>query len=257
MSSAYRFISALRRSSQNPKQSQNSEGRTQPDTEIGREFERLAPWVTKFNIGGTDYGGWFDGMNDIRMRWFSEYFPRARTVLELGSLEGGHTFALSQRADVERVLALEARADNIARATFVQGLLGINKAEFVEANLEKAQLNTYGSFDAILCSGLLYHLPEPWQLLEQFPGVSPNLFLSTHYVADDEANVTLNGLRGARWDEGKVLGSLSGLSRKSFWPTLGSLIKLLTINDYKTIHIFENNLDHPNGRVVNLAATIS
>ena len=257
MSSAYRFISALRHSSQKPKQSQDSAGRAQPDTEVGREFESLGPWVTKFNVDGIEYGGWFDGMNDIRIRWFGEYFPQAQTILELGSLEGGHTFALSQRAGVERVLALEARADNIARARYVQGLLGIKKAEFVEANLERTQLNTYGRFDAILCSGLLYHLPEPWQLLEQFPGVSPNLFLSTHYVADDKANVTANGLRGARWDEGKVLGSLSGLSRKSFWPTLGSLINLLTINGYKTVHIFENNLDHPNGRVVNLAATIS
>jgi hypothetical protein len=255
VSSAYRFISALRRSSHNPRQSQNRAGRAQPDTEIGREFERLGPWVTKFNIDGTDYGGWFDAMNDIRIRWFSEYFTHARTVLELGSLEGGHTFALSQRPRVARVLALEARADNIARARFVQALLGINRAEFVEANLESAQLTKYGRFDAILCSGLLYHLPQPWQLLAQFPDISPNLFLSTHYMADDDANVTVNGLRGARWDEGKVLGPLSGLSRKSFWPTLGSLIKLLTINGYKTVHIFENNLDHPNGRVVNLAAT--
>jgi hypothetical protein len=92
-------------------------------------------------------------------------------------------------------------------------------------------------------------------LLAQFPKVSPNLFLSTHYVADEEADLTMNGLRGARWDEGRKLGSLSGMSRKSFWPTLGSLIKLLTINGYQTIHIFENNLNHANGRVVNLAAT--
>jgi methyltransferase family protein len=229
--------------------------RTQPDTEIGREFERLGPWVTKFNLAGADYGGWFDALNDVRIGWFVEYFKNARTVLELGSLEGGHTFALSRHPQVERVLALEARADNIARARFVQSLLGITKAEFVKSNLEETRIAKYGGFDAILCSGLLYHLPKPWHLLEQFPEVSPNLFLSTHYVADDQANVTVNGLRGVRWDEGKVLGPLSGLSRKSFWPTLGSLIKLLTNNGYKSVHIFENNLHHPNGCVVNLAAT--
>ena len=89
--------------------------RAQPDTEIGREFERLGPWVTKFNLAGADYGGWFDALNDVRIRWFVEYFKNARTVLELGSLEGGHTFALSRHPHVERVIALEARADNIAR----------------------------------------------------------------------------------------------------------------------------------------------
>jgi SAM-dependent methyltransferase len=253
MSRVIRFISGRQRSSPTKMQANPA----QPDTELGREFAERGPWVTKFNIDGNDYGGSFDAGNDIRMRWFVEYFKDARTILELGSLEGGHTFALSQHSHVERVLALEARADSIERARFVQELLKIKKAEFVQANLETVQLADYGSFDAILCSGLLYHLPEPWQLLEQFPAVSPNLFLSTHYVADEQANVSINGFRGVRWDEGRILGPLSGLSRKSFWPTLGSLIRLLTLNGYKTIHIFENNLHHPNGLVLNLAATAS
>jgi hypothetical protein len=48
---------------------------------------------------------------------------------------------------------------------------------------------------------------------------------------------------------------LSGLSKKSFWLTLGSLIGLLTANGYREVKIFEHDLAHPKGNAVTLAAT--
>ena len=63
------------------------------------------------------------------------------------------------------------------------------------------------------------------------------------------------GWRGKFYREGGFFDPLSGLSKKSFWLSLGSLIGLLTANGYKEIKIIEHNLTHPNGVSVTLAAT--
>ncbi len=223
--------------------------------DIAHEFERRKPWVTKFLIQGTEYGGEFDAMNDDRIGQFFRYFPNARTILELGALEGGHSFALANPPTVQRVVAVEGRISNIERARFVQRLVSTDKVEFLEANLENFELSTLGNFDATFCSGVLYHLPEPWKLIQQCAQISPNLFLWTHYAGENEAKETLHGQRGKWHEEGGLLDPLSGLSKRSFWPTMGSLIGLLTASGFRTVHLIENELTHANGLVVTLAAT--
>jgi SAM-dependent methyltransferase len=220
---------------------------------LTEEFEKRKPWFTKFKIGEAEYGGDYDAMRDPRLKLFSDYFPDARTILELGSLEGGHSFALAQKSQVEKVTAIEVRPVNIERSEFVREVLGIKNVEFIEANLEKTNLSALGQFDAVFCSGLLYHLPEPWKLIEQISRVSPNLFLWTHISGEIEGKKKQNGYRGKYYREGGWLDSLSGASKKSFWLTLGSLLHLLTANRYTLIHLLEN-IKHPNGLAVTLAA---
>jgi SAM-dependent methyltransferase len=223
--------------------------------DIAHEFERRKPWVTKFLIEGTEYGGQFDAMNDDRVSQFFQYFPNASTILELGALEGGHSFALANRPTVQRVVAAEGRFSNIEKALFVQGLVRTNKVEFVEANLENFDLLALGKFDAVFCSCVLYHLPEPWKLIEQCAQMSPNIFIWTHYAGENEAKETLQDLRGKWHQEGGLLDPLSGLSKRSFWPTLGSLISILTASGFRTVHLIGNELTHVNGLAVTLAAT--
>ncbi len=223
------------------------------DQKVAAAFAQHAPWVTRFRIGGEDYGGTFDAPNDHRLELFWEFFPGARRILELGSLEGGHTIGLAQRPGVEQVLGIEGRAANVTRARVVQDLLQVQKIEFVQANLEQIDLTQFGHFDAIFCSGLLYHLPEPWRLLEQFPKVANGLFLWTH-CAPETAGTFAEGYRGQRCNEGGPDEVLSGLSPDSFWPTLGSLCNMLTTFGYARLHLLHNHFSHQNGPAITLAA---
>ncbi|HMV46489.1 MAG TPA: class I SAM-dependent methyltransferase [Blastocatellia bacterium] len=225
-------------------------------TEIEREFAALQPWITKFVIEGRAYGGQFDALQDGRLTQFRQCFPSAQEILELGSLEGGHTIGLARQAGVRRVVGIEARQENLARATLAKKLLGANNIEFVQANLEATDLASYGKFDALFCSGLLYHLPEPWLLVQQFPRVSQNLFLWTHYAADPTADTLVNGYRGIWYQEGGIADPLSGVSATSFWPTLGSLLAMLQENGYRSVHILDNQTQHPHGPGVTLAASM-
>ena len=100
------------------------------------EFAKRAPWIFQFRIGEADYGGHVSAIGDVRIDEFHAFAPEAETILELGALEGAHTFMLAQHPRVKRVMALEGRAANIRKAEFLQELFGATNVEFAQANLE-------------------------------------------------------------------------------------------------------------------------
>ena len=224
-------------------------------TDLRAEFVKREPWITKFHLEGEDFGGYFDAMNDARITQFFEIFPDVENIIELGSLEGGHSFALAQNMHVKKVLAIEGRAHNIEKSKFVKELLNDKKVEFVQADIEKMNFEPFGTFDAVFCSGLLYHLPKPWELIPKLARISENIFIWTQISEEAKAKKMREGWRGRFHREGGLFDPLSGLSKRSFWLSLGSLVGLLTVNGYKEVKIIEHNLAHPNGHAVTLAAT--
>lgn len=220
---------------------------------VEKGFQRWEPWITKFVIEGKAYGGGYDIAEDRRP---GQFFRASLTPGEFLSwaVWRGHTFVLASHPSVASVLGIEGRETNVERARYVQGLLGIKNVEFVTANLETTDLTTLGLFDAIYCCGLLYHLPEPWKLIEQTVRVSPHLFLSTHYASEEMADATAHGLRGRRYQEFGLSDPLSGMSPDSFWPTLEGLQGMLTAAGFQKIEIVEDLPQHPHGPIVNLTA---
>lgn len=223
--------------------------------DLTSEFAKLGPWVFQFRIDGQDYGGAISAIGDARVDQFFRFAPKAGTILELGALEGAHTFILAQRPGVNRVLALEGREFNLRKSRFVQQLLHVANAEFAQANLENSDLAAFGKFDAVFCSGLIYHLPEPWKLISQLPALAPNLFIWTHYQADTDAEIVSDGLRGKIHPEGGAADPLSGMSATATWLTLESLIAALTRSGYASVHVIANDVSHPNGPAVTIGAT--
>lgn len=223
--------------------------------QIAEGFRRREPWVTRFTIAGQTYGGYFDAESDIRIPQFFESFPSVRTILELGCLEGGHTFQLAKRASV-KILAIDARRKNLDKARYVGRLLGVTNVKFVHFDLEKRSLLSLGKFDVVFCSGVLYHLPRPWELLDSLRLVAPRLFLWTHYAAPDKVTETLNGFPGHWYQEHGKDDPLSGMSPKSFWITLPSLLERLRQNGFESFKLGEDNPHHPNGPCVTLAAWV-
>jgi len=219
------------------------------------EFDKRKPWITKFVIDGNPYGGDYEAFSDKRIDQFCDHFRNTPTILELGSLEGGHTFRLAKRSGVRRVLGLDGRRENVDKARFVQKLLGIGNVEFREANLENCDLSAFGQFDAVLCIGLLYHLPEPWKLVEQVSKIASNLFIWTHYVEEERADIVINGFKGVNYQEAGLTDPLSGLSPNSFWPTLSSLILMLKLQGFETVQLIEDDPKHCHGPCVSLAAS--
>ena len=223
-------------------------------SDLTAEFAKLGPWIFQFRIDGQDYGGGISAVGDARIYQFFQFAPEVETILELGSLEGAQTFILAERPGVQRVLALEGREANLRKARFVQELLQVRNVEFAQANLEHAELAQFGKFDAVFCCGLLYHLPEPWKLIEQLPALAPILFIWTQYAAEEEAMDIGRGLRGKIHGEGGPDEPLSGMSATSIWLTLASLRELLRASGYKKIDILHDDPTHANGPAVTIGA---
>jgi SAM-dependent methyltransferase len=216
---------------------------------LADEFRRRGPWVTRFSVKGRSYGGDVSFRDDERLAQFLERFGDCKTVLELGSLEGGHTFQLAQHG--YRVTGVEGRSENVERARWVGDVLGVDGAEFFVADLESTPLSEFGRFDAVFCCGLLYHLPRPWQLLDQLPGVAPAAFFWTQYAG--VAEVEENGIEGAWYGEQGRKDPLSGLSPRSFWMTLPALMDRLRQNGFGRIDVVKDEPTHPHGPAVTLA----
>ena len=223
-------------------------------SDLAAEFAKLAPWIFQFRIDGHDYGGGISAVGDARIDQFFNFAPETKTILELGSLEGAQTFILAERPGVRRVLALEGREANLRKARFLQKLLQVRNVEFVQANLERAELAQFGKFDAVFCCGLLYHLPEPWKLIEQLSAVAPTLFIWTQYAAENEAIEVGHGLRGKVHGEGGPDEPLSGMSATATWLTLSSLRSVLNASGYKQVEIIDDDPKHANGPAVTIGA---
>ena len=78
-------------------------------------------------------------------------------ILDLGCLDGMFSieFAL-QGADTTGV---EIREANIKKAIFVKEVLNLKNLDFRRDDVRNISVESYGRFDAIICSGILYHLP--------------------------------------------------------------------------------------------------
>ena len=217
-------------------------------------FFRRRPWVSRFAIGGREYGGQYDPSRDPRVTHFRTHFPAARRVLELGSLEGAHSFTLRALPGVASVVGIEGRAANIEKARFVQRKLGVAGVEFVHANLEDFDLSSLGAFDAVFCAGLLYHLPRPWELLRRLRPACGSLLLATHYAWVTKADAEGGGYRGMMYREFGLAEPLSGLSEQSFWPTREALLAMLRDAGYGRVQVCDDHTAHPHGPLMTLAA---
>src|SRR5579871_6135865 len=74
-------------------------------------------------------------------------------ILDLASLEG--IFALEFASHGARVVAIEGREANNARAQFAAEALGLSNVEFVTDDVRNLSERKYGRFDVVLCSGIL------------------------------------------------------------------------------------------------------
>jgi 2-polyprenyl-3-methyl-5-hydroxy-6-metoxy-1,4-benzoquinol methylase len=110
-----------------------------------------------------------------------------RSVLDLGSLEGGFALALALRG--ANVTAIEARSANVAKIRLLRDHFGLGNLEIIEGDVKEISVERLGRFDIVLALGILYHLDDPVPWLRQLGQLTSSvLILDTHIApADDTA----------------------------------------------------------------------
>ena len=103
-----------------------------------------------------------------------------RQVLEVGPLEGGHTWML-ERAGAARVIAVEANARALLRCLIVKELVGLPRTTFLLGDAVAYLEASPPPFDAALAVGVLYHMTRPGRFLRALAAAAPRIFVWTCY----------------------------------------------------------------------------
>jgi SAM-dependent methyltransferase len=143
----------------------------------------------------------------------------------------------------EHVTAVEARPENIRKAEFVCELAGVDNVTFVEQDLETFDVRELGTFDAVYCSGILYHLRHPWRLLEQIAAVAPHALVWTHYWAQSDDLVEENGRRIKRVPEEFPEPLLRGTAAFASWFTREGLLEELRRVGFDGVEALAEDVD--------------
>jgi 2-polyprenyl-3-methyl-5-hydroxy-6-metoxy-1,4-benzoquinol methylase len=108
-------------------------------------------------------------------------FPEDKTQLriaDLGCLEGGYTVEFARLG--LNALGLDVRELNIEACRYVQSKVNLPNLEFVRDDVWN--IAAYGTFDAVFCCGLFYHLDRPREFLNLLSKVTKRvLILQTHF----------------------------------------------------------------------------
>src|ERR1017187_387350 len=102
------------------------------------------------------------------------------TVLEVGPLEGGHTYTLA-RLGAKSVTAVEAHQEAFLKCLVLKELLGMERVNFLYGDAVSFLRAIGHSYDIGFASGFLYHIARPVEFLELLCRRIRAVFLWTVY----------------------------------------------------------------------------
>ncbi|WP_174511851.1 class I SAM-dependent methyltransferase [Methylocella tundrae] len=105
-------------------------------------------------------------------------------ILELGPLEGAHTYQLA-KLGADRILSIEANSEAFLKCLIVKEILRTPRCRFLLGDCLKFLQINRDRFDMIFCSGILYHMENPFELIKAIAQHTDRVFLWTHYYDPD------------------------------------------------------------------------
>jgi SAM-dependent methyltransferase len=151
------------------------------------------------------------------------------TALDVGC--GTGFFSGFLRDSAFRVSALDGRKENVAEAQ-----RRVENVDFRQADIEDPSLPTLGTFDLVLCFGLLYHLENPFRAIRNLFALTGKVLIMESMCVPDESTLLY------LMDEGKLEDQ--GLNYVAFYPSEGCLIKMMWRAGFPFVYRFRNLPDH-------------
>ncbi len=209
---------------------------------------------------------------DVRISWALSQFGELKnqSVLELGPLEGGHSY-MFERAGAASVLAIEANPRAYLKCLVVKEILNLRHTHFLCGDFLEYWRNDPPRCDAACASGVLYHTLEPVELIAPLSKVTDRLFLWTHYY-DPQLLRPKQLKRFTAQYEREYEGFSSRLFRYNYWGSLGArrfcggsrayahwarreeILACLEHFGFNTVHTAFETPDHADGPALALVA---
>ncbi len=194
-----------------------------------------------------------------------------KRVLEIGPLEGAHTWHL-ERLGAREVIAIETSAESYLKCLIVKELAPLKRSAFLFGDALVYLENSTDTFDLIFCSGVLYHLTDPFLMIKAIAKATDHVFVWTHFIRDDVPSDAVsfgpkNFERTVVTREGRsftyYVGTYQDRSHGQFWGgnqnscvwmTLPSLLDMLKHCGFNKVDIDSVDNDHNAGPCVTLNA---
>jgi len=161
------------------------------EQELTQELERLRPFHHSIEL---PYGlNTFDSamsrrpVEGIRVDSFVRHaYPTlldryggtlaGKRVLDVGCNCGGFSFEAA-KAGAERVVGIDLADRYIEQSNFIRRALNFDQTEFRVMAIDEVTPETVGSFDIVLCLGVLYHLENPVPAMRSLAAVCGDAML--------------------------------------------------------------------------------
>lgn len=261
-------------------------GLTRPS--IDQEFIRSAPdpqhaldifkgeWVSALPSPLTPCrAGTLPLFGDPRIVWAVEQWGGVQglKVIELGPLEGGHSWMLEQMGAAE-IIAVEASTRAWLKCLTLKELTGMSRVRFLCGDSVAYLRENPARADAIVASGILYHMTNPVELIAQIAAHTDRMFLWTSYY--DAAIVASNPKLAARFGASRQethagfshtihpfhyrstrfrLGFSGGVESYSHWLTRDTILQALRHFGLDRIETAFEEPGHGNGPAFALVAS--
>ena len=169
--------------------------------EILNSVKRLEPWYHSFHIAD-----WLkiEAIHDgdsvlacLDRLGFPHDFS-GKTVLDAGCNAGYYSFVAKTRG-AKRVVGVELDPHYVRQAQYLSNLLGLD-VEFINEDVHWIDANL-GTFDIVICTGLMYHIPDPTNVLSKLSAVCTDTILIESALLLDPALTPM-----ARFIEGTHMG---------------------------------------------------
>jgi SAM-dependent methyltransferase len=186
-------------------------------------------------------------------------------VLELGPLEGAHTYQL-EKLGAASILAIEANAEAFLKCLITKEITGLRAANFMHGDFSQYLANSNENFDLVFCCGVLYHMPDPLALIGSIARCTKRCFVWTHYYDGKNypgpprearsdpryPGVILYTVEYDNMDFGQFWG---GNRPTSVWLDRDAIICAFHREGFRKIDVIDENPDHPYGACFSFAAS--
>jgi len=188
-------------------------------------------------------------------------------ILDLACLEGLYAVEFARRG--AEVVAIEGRRANLAKVEIAQAAWHLDRLTLHQDDVRHLSRERHGTFDVVLCLGMLYHLPAPdvFRFVEQIGSVCRHLAVFDTHISltgeeqrEDRGTVywgqTFREHPADSTPAERLQGRWSSLDNEtSFWLTRGSLFSLLERTGFSSAFecVLPAESNKPNDRLTVLA----
>jgi Protein of unknown function (DUF1698) len=204
---------------------------------------------------------------DDRVDWAEQSLGKFAgwKILELGPLEGGHSYMFQARG-ARKVVAIEANSRAFLKCLCIKDTLKLDKVEFKLGDFMPFLERDPSRYDMVFASGVLYHMENPIRLLELMSKVSDRVFIWTQYYdhnilsSREDLSHRFSPLDSFEYDGVSYQysvqsykdalawsGFCGGSQPVSKWLTRDSILRALDKYGFSDIQIGYDQPDHPNG----------